>query len=159
MATKKQKESQAGLTIALNRQAKHDYFIEERYEAGLVLQGWEAKSLRAGRAQLKESYVVLKGGEAWLLGSHIAPLATASTHVVPDPVRTRKLLLNRNELSKLIGHVERKGYTLVPLALYWKKGRAKLEIGLARGKKLHDKRATEKDRDWQREKQRVMKRG
>lgn len=159
MATKKKKESQAGLTIALNRQAKHDYFIEERYEAGLVLQGWEAKSLRAGRAQLKESYVVLKGGEAWLLGSHIAPLTTASTHVVPDPVRTRKLLLNRSELSKLIGHVERKGYTLVPLALYWKKGRAKLEIGLARGKKLHDKRATEKDRDWEREKQRVMKRG
>lgn len=159
MATKNKKESPAGLTIALNRQAKHDYFIEERYEAGLVLQGWEVKSLRGGRAQLKESYVVLKGGEAWLLGSHIAPLTTASTHVVPDPVRTRKLLLKRNELSKLIGHVERKGYTLVPLALYWKKGRAKLEIGLARGKKLHDKRATEKDRDWEREKQRVMKRG
>jgi SsrA-binding protein len=159
MAVKKKKNSQGGSTIALNRQATHDYFIEERFEAGLVLQGWEVKSLRAGRAQLKESYVVLKGGDAWLLGSHISPLATASTHIVPDPVRTRKLLLHRSELSRLIGHVERKGYTLVPLALYWKHGRAKLEIGLAKGKKLHDKRATEKDRDWEREKQRVMKHG
>ena len=159
MASKKGKGSSGSSTIALNRQATHDYFIEERYEAGLVLQGWEVKSLRAGRAQLKESYVVLKGGDAWLLGAHISPLTTASTHIVPDAVRTRKLLLHKSELSTLIGHVERKGYTLVPLALYWKKGRAKLEIGLARGKKLHDKRATEKDRDWQREKQRVMKRG
>jgi SsrA-binding protein len=123
------------------------------------LLGWEIKSLRAGRVQLKESYVVLKSGEAWLLGSHISPLTSASTHVIPDPVRTRKLLLHRGELSRLIGHVERKGYTLVPLALYWKKGRAKLEIGLAKGKKMHDKRAAEKDRDWDREKQRVMKQG
>ncbi len=159
MAAKKNKDSSGSSTIALNRQATHDYFIEERFEAGLALQGWEVKSLRAGRAQLKESYVVLKGGEAWLIGSHISPLSTASTHVDPDPTRTRKLLLHRGELSKLIGHVERKGYTLVPLALYWKKGRAKLEIGLAKGKKLHDKRAVEKDRDWQREKQRVMKHG
>jgi SsrA-binding protein len=158
MAAKKDKDSPGSSTIAQNRVATHDYFIEERHEAGLVLQGWEVKSLRAGRAQLKESYVVLKGGEAWLLGAHVSPLATASTHVQPDPTRTRKLLLHGRELSRLIGHVERKGYTLVPLSLYWKKGRAKLEIGLARGKKLHDKRATEKDRDWQREKERVMKR-
>ncbi|SMF95747.1 SsrA-binding protein [Methylomagnum ishizawai] len=159
MAAKKNKDSSGNSTIAHNRQATHDYFIEERYEAGLVLQGWEVKSLRAGRAQLKESYVVLKSGEAWLLGSHLSPLSSASTHVDPDPTRTRKLLLHRAELSKLIGHVERKGYTLVPLVMYWKKGRAKLEIGLAKGKKLHDKRATEKERDWQREKQRVMKNG
>ncbi|HWP01799.1 MAG TPA: SsrA-binding protein SmpB [Methylococcus sp.] len=144
-------------TIVLNRQATHDYFIEERFEAGLVLQGWEVKSLRSGKAQIKESYVVLKNGEAWLLGAHISPLASASTHVEPDPTRTRKLLLRRDELNKLIGQVERKGYTLVPLVLYWKDGRVKLEIGLARGKKHHDKRATEKERDWQREKQRLMK--
>ena len=159
MAAKKNKDASGSGTIALNRQATHDYFIEERYEAGLVLQGWEIKSLRSGRVQLKESYVVLKNGEAWLLGSHISPLTSASTHVIPDPVRTRKLLLHRAELSRLIGHVERKGYTLVPLALYWKKGRSKLEIGLAKGKKMHDKRAAEKDRDWQRERQRVMKQG
>jgi len=159
MAAKKNKDASTSGTIALNRQASHDYFIEERYEAGLVLQGWEIKSLRSGRVQLKESYVVLKNGEAWLVGSHISPLTSASTHVIPDPVRTRKLLLHRAELSRLIGHVERKGYTLVPLALYWKKGRAKLEIGLAKGKKMHDKRAAEKDRDWQRERQRVMKQG
>lgn len=144
-------------TIALNRQATHDYFIEERFEAGLALEGWEVKSLRAGRAQLKESYVILKNGEAFLFGSHISPLTSASTHINPDPVRSRKLLLHAQELSRLIGQVERKGYTLIPLALYWKRGRAKLEIGLARGKKQHDKRASEKDRDWQREKQRVMK--
>ncbi|MBM4202512.1 MAG: SsrA-binding protein SmpB, partial [Gammaproteobacteria bacterium] len=143
--------------IAVNRQASHEYFIEERFEAGLALEGWEVKSLRAGRAQLKESYVTLKNGEAWLLGAHISPLASASTHIDPDPIRTRKLLLHKHELDRLIGHVERKGYTLIPLALYWSKGRAKLEIGLAKGKKLHDKRASEKDRDWQREKQRVMK--
>ncbi|WP_434112268.1 SsrA-binding protein SmpB [Methylocaldum sp. GT1TLB] len=157
MAAKKNKDTAGSGAIALNRQATHEYFIEERYEAGLVLQGWEVKSLRAGRAQLKESYVTLKNGEAWLLGAHISPLASASTHVTPDPIRTRKLLLHRRELSKLIGHVERKGYTLIPLALYWKSGRAKLEIGLARGKKQHDKRAAEKERDWQREKQRVLK--
>jgi SsrA-binding protein len=144
-------------TIAVNRQATHEYFIEERFEAGLVLAGWEVKSLRAGRAQLKESYVTLKNGEAWLLGAHISPLASASTHIEPDPTRTRKLLLHHQQLNRLIGQVERKGYTLIPLALYWSKGRAKLEIGLAKGKKLHDKRATEKERDWQREKQRIMK--
>ena len=160
MAAKKNKaQAGGGSTIALNRQATHEYFIEERYEAGLVLQGWEVKSLRALRAQLKESYVVLKKGEAWLLGAHFSPLSSASTHIVPDPLRTRKLLLHGRELSSLIGSVERKGYNLIPLALYWKKGRAKLEIGLAKGKQIHDKRASEKDRDWQREKQRVMRRG
>ncbi len=160
MATKKKKEQGGGgSTIAQNRQATHEYFIEERLEAGLVLLGWEIKSLRALRAQLKESYVILKKGEAWLLGAHFSPLSSASTHIVPDPLRTRKLLLHKRELSRLIGSVERKGYTLIPLSLYWKKGRAKLEIGLAKGKQLHDKRASEKDKDWQREKQRVMKRG
>lgn len=159
MAAKKSKDSSGSSNIAQNRAATHDYFIEERYEAGLVLQGWEVKSLRAGRAQLKESYVVLKNGEAWLLGSHVSPLTSASTHVNPEATRTRKLLLHNHELSKLIGHVERKGYTLIPLSMYWKKGRAKLEIGLAKGKKMHDKRASEKERDWQREKQRVMKNG
>jgi SsrA-binding protein len=144
-------------SIAVNRQAGHEYFVEERFEAGLALQGWEVKSLRAGRAQLKESYVTLKNGEAWLIGAHVSPLTSASTHIDPDPTRTRKLLLHRHELHRLIGQVERKGYTLIPLALYWSKGRAKLEIGLAKGKQLHDKRATEKDRDWQRERQRVMK--
>jgi len=157
MAAKKTKNQAGDSTIALNRQATHDYFIEERFEAGLVLHGWEVKSLRAGRAQLKESYVILKDGEAWLFGAHISPLTSASTHVNPDPVRTRKLLLHKPELNRLIGHVERKGYTLIPLALYWKRGRAKLEIGLARGKKQHDKRAAEKEKDWQREKQRIMK--
>jgi SsrA-binding protein len=157
MAKKPAKQTSPGSTIALNKQARHDYFIEERYEAGLALEGWEVKSLRAGRVQLKESYVLLKEAEAWLFGAHISPLTTASTHIKPDPVRTRKLLLNRGELDKLIGAVERRGYTLVPLALYWKKGRAKLEIGLAKGKKEHDKRAAAKDRDWQREKQRIMK--
>jgi SsrA-binding protein len=156
MAAKK-KNQNGDSNIAQNRAATHDYFIEERFEAGLVLQGWEVKSLRDGRAQLKESYVVLKNGEAYLLGAHISPLLSASTHIHPDPLRTRKLLLHARELSRLIGHVERKGYTLIPLSLYWKKGRAKLEIGLAKGKKLHDKRASEKDKDWQREKLRVMK--
>lgn len=144
-------------TIALNKKARHDYSLEERFEAGLVLQGWEVKAMRAGRAQLKESYVLIKDQEAWLFGAHISPLPSASTHVHPDPTRTRKLLLHARELSKLIGAVERKGYTLVPLALYWKRGRAKLEIALAKGKKAHDKRATEKERDWQREKQRLLR--
>jgi SsrA-binding protein len=157
MSTAKNAKPASNPTIALNRQATHEYFIEERFEAGLVLEGWEVKSLRAGRAQLKESYVILKNGEAWLIGAHVSPLTSASTHIEPDPVRTRKLLLHRQQLARLIGQVERRGYTLVPLALYWRKGRAKLEIGLAKGKKLHDKRASEKDRDWQREKQRVMK--
>lgn len=155
----KKKTNQAGSTIALNKMAKHEYFIEERYEAGIALQGWEVKSLREGRLQLKESYVTVKDGEAFLFGAHITALPTASKHIHADPVRTRKLLLHRRELDKLIGSVERKGYTLVPLAMYWKKGRAKLEIGLAKGKKLHDKRATDKERDWQRDKQRILKKG
>ncbi|TVQ94015.1 MAG: SsrA-binding protein SmpB [Chromatiaceae bacterium] len=146
-----------GNTIALNKQASHEYHIEQRFEGGLSLQGWEVKSMRAGRAQLKESYVKILRGEAFLIGAHIAPLASASTHVDPDPTRTRKLLLKRAELNRLIGQTERAGYTLVPIALYWKHGRAKLEIGLAKGKKLHDKRASERDRDWQREKERLFK--
>jgi len=131
--------------------------VEDTFEAGLALEGWEVKSLREGRAQLTESYVHLRDGEAWLLGAHIAPLTTASTHIHPDLTRTRKLLLHRHELDRLIGAVERKGYTLVPLNLHWSKGRAKLEIGLAKGKKQHDKRATEKDRDWKRQKARILK--
>lgn len=151
------KPGSGGSTIALNKKARHDFFVEDRFEAGIALQGWEVKSLRAGRVQLKESYVLVKDGEAWLFGMHISPLNTASTHIKPDPARTRKLLLHRRELDRLIGAVERKGYTLVPLAMYWKHGLAKLEIGLAKGKKQHDKRATEKDRDWQREKSRLLK--
>jgi SsrA-binding protein len=144
--------------IAENRRARFDYFIEERLEAGLALQGWEVKSLRAGKANIAEAYVFLRDGEAFLLGAHVTPLNTASTHELADPTRTRKLLLNRSELARLLGAVERKGYTIVPLELYWKNGRAKLQIGLAKGKKQHDKRATEKDRDWQRDRQRALKR-
>lgn len=144
-------------TIALNRKARHDYFIEQRFEAGIALQGWEVKALRAGRLQIAEGYVLLKDGEAWLVGAHVSPLPTASTHRIPDPTRSRKLLLHRREIDALVGAVERKGATLVPLAVYWKKGRAKLEIGLARGKKQHDKRSDLRERDWQREKARVMK--
>ncbi len=143
--------------IALNKRARYDYFIEESMEAGLALQGWEVKSLRSGRAQINEAYVMVKDAEAWLFGAHVAPLPTTSTHVVADPTRTRKLLLHRAELDRLLGAVERKGYALIPLRLYWKKGKAKLEVGLAKGKKSHDKRATEKDRDWKREKSRLMK--
>ena len=157
MGKKKSKPKAGSSTIALNKKARHDFFIEERFEAGLELQGWEVKSLREGRVQLSESYILVKNSEAWLLGVHISPLNSASTHVTPDPTRTRKLLLHRRELDKLIGAVERKGYTIVPLALYWKKGRAKLEIALARGKQSHDKRASEKDRDWGREKQRLLR--
>ena len=153
---KDSKESGRAL-IAENRRARHDYFIEERYEAGLALMGWEVKSMRAGKAQLAEAYVVIRGSEIWLIGAHIAPLSSASTHVITDPTRTRKLLLNRAEIDKLIGAVERAGYTLVPLELYWKQGRAKLRIGLAKGKKQHDKRASEKDRDWQRNKARLLR--
>ena len=145
------------MSIADNKKAFHDYFIEERYEAGLVLEGWEVKAIRAGRAQIKEAYVVLKSGEVFLIGAHITPLLSASTHVHPDPVRTRKLLLNAAEISKLIGKVERAGYTLVPLDLHYSKGRVKLAVGLAKGKKQHDKRDAEKDRDWVREKARVMR--
>jgi SsrA-binding protein len=144
--------------IAENRRARYDYFIEERLEAGLALEGWEVKSMRAGRAQLAEAYVYVRNGEAFLIGAHIAPLSTASTHKVADPVRTRKLLLHRGELDRLVGAVERRGYTIVPLELYWKNGRAKLQIGLAKGKQKHDKRAAEKDRDWQREKARALRR-
>lgn len=152
----KQSSSRAG-AIAVNKKAQHEFFIEERFEAGLALEGWEVKSLRGGRAQLTDSYVVLRGTEAWLLGAHVTPLPTASTHISPDPVRTRKLLLHRDQLDKLIGAVERRGYALVATALYWKNGRAKLEVGLAKGKKQYDKRATEKQRDWQRDKQRLLK--
>ncbi len=151
------KEEAAG-RIAVNRRARHDYFIEERFEAGVALQGWEVKSLRAGRLQLQEAYVLLKDDEAWLFGAHVSPLPTASTHVLPDPTRSRKLLMHRRQIDSLIGAVERRGRALVPLAMYRKNGRAKLEIGLARGKKEHDKRADTRDREWQREKARVMKR-
>ena len=144
-------------TIAVNKRAFHDYTLEERFEAGIVLNGWEVKSLRAGKLQIAESYVLLKKGEAFLIGSHISPLLSASTHVRADATRTRKLLFHRKELNKLIGLVERRGYTLIPLSLYWNKGRAKLEVALMKGKKEHDKRATEKDRDWEREKQRLFK--
>ena len=159
MAKKKPTAKGSSSTIALNKKARHDYFLEERFEAGLALQGWEVKSLREGRVQLTESYVILQNGEAWLFGFHIAPLLSASTHITPDPTRSRKLLLHRRELDKLIGAVERKGYTIVATALYWKHGRAKLEIALARGKQSHDKRATEKDRDWNRSKQRLLRGG
>ena len=144
-------------TIALNKKARHEYFIDERYEAGIALQGWEVKALRAGRLQLKEGYVLLKDGEAYLFGAHISPLSTTSTHVIADPTRSRKLLMHRRQIDSLIGAVERKGHTIVPLAMYWKNGKAKLEIGLARGKKKYDKRAAEKDRDWQRQKERILK--
>lgn len=158
MATKKNtKKTNGSNTIAQNRRARHDYFLEETFEAGIVLEGWEVKSLRDGRLQLNESYIVMHQGEAWLHGAHISPLLSASTHVKPENVRRRKLLLNRVELNKLIGAVDRKGYTIVPVAMYWKKGRAKLEIALAKGKQLHDKRASSKDADWAREKARIVR--
>ena len=147
----------AGNVIAVNRRARHDYFIEDTLEAGLALEGWEVKSLRDGRAQIAEAYVVLKSGEAWLVGAHISPMTTTGTHIKPEPTRTRKLLLHRRELDRLTGAVERRGYALVPLQMHWRKGRAKLDVGLARGKKQHDKRAATKDRDWQRQKQRILK--
>lgn len=145
------------MSIADNKKAFHDYFIEEKHEAGLVLEGWEVKAIRAGRANLKESYVVVRKGEVFLIGCHISPLPTASTHIHPDPTRTRKLLLHAAEISKLIGKVERAGYTLVPLDLHYSRGRIKLEIGLAKGKKQHDKRAAEKEREWKREQSQLMK--
>jgi len=157
MTKTKDKEKDGDRLIAENRKARFEYFIEDRYEAGMVLQGWEVKAMRAGKAQLTESYAFLKNGEAFLYGAHVSPLNTTSTHVIADPTRTRKLLLNRAELQRLIGAVDRQGYTLVPLELYWKDGRVKLRIGLAKGKKQHDKRATEKDRDWQRDKARLMR--
>ena len=144
-------------TIALNKKARFNFFIEEKFEAGLALEGWEVKSLRAGKAQLSESYVTVRNNEAWLLGTHISPMTSASTHVKADPTRTRKILMHRRELDRLTGLVERKGYTLVPLELYWARGRAKLAVGLAKGKQKHDKRATEKDRDWQRDKARLLR--
>ena len=144
-------------TITINKKAQHDYFIEERLEAGLVLEGWEVKSLRAGRVQLGDSHVIIKRGEAWLLGTIITALPTASTHISPDPTRTRKLLLHRRELDKLIGNIERKGYTVVPLKLYWKRGRVKAQLGLAKGKKQYDKRASLKEREWKRSKERLIR--
>lgn len=143
--------------IAKNRKATHEFFIEQHFEAGLVLQGWEVKSLRAGRVQISESHVIMKAGEAWLLNALITPLPTASTHIHADPSRTRKLLLKEVELRRLVGSVERKGYTIIPLKMYWKNGLAKLEIALAKGKKLHDKRVTTKEREWDREKARLFK--
>jgi len=143
--------------IADNRKARHDYTIEDHFEAGLILEGWEVKSLRSGRGQIAESHVIIRDGAAWLLGTNITPLISASTHVNADPQRTRKLLLHQKELNRLIGAVQRKGYTIVPLNLHWKKGRVKVEIALAKGKKLHDKRQTEKDRDWQRQKQKIAR--
>jgi SsrA-binding protein len=154
----KQQKSVSPGNIAVNRKARFDYFIEERFEAGLVLQGWEVKSLRAGRLQLNDSYVILKNGEAWLLNAHISPLITVSTHIEPNPTRTRKLLLNHRELSKLFAASQKQGYTLIPLSLYWKNNHVKVEVGIAKGKKEYDKRETEKQRDWERERKRILKR-
>ena len=145
------------MSIVENRKAQHDYFIEERLEAGLALEGWEVKSIRAGRSQIAEAYVIVRNGELFLIGAHVSPLPTASTHVKPDPVRTRKLLLHGAEISKLIGKVERAGYALVPLDLHYTGGRIKLAIGLAKGKKQFDKRQAEKEKEWNREKQRLLR--
>lgn len=145
------------MSLAQNKKAFFNYFIEDRYEAGISLEGWEVKSIRAGQVQIAEAYVVLKNGAAWLIGCHITPLQTASTHVNPDPTRTRKLLLKQEELNKLIGKVERAGYALVPLDIHLKRGWIKLEVGLAKGKKQYDKRETEKEKDWQRDKQRLLR--
>jgi len=153
----KESKDEGRSLIAENRRARFDYFIEERFEAGMSLQGWEVKSMRAGKAQVAEAYVVVRGGELELIGAHISPLNTASTHVTANPTRTRKLLLHRAQIDRLVGAVERSGYTLVPLEMYWKAGRAKLQIGLAKGKKQHDKRATEKDRDWERDRSRLLR--
>jgi len=145
------------VSIVQNRKAFHDYFIEERYEAGLALDGWEVKAIRAGRAQLADGYVFVRGGELFLIGASIAPLPTVSTHFVPNPTRTRKLLLHAEEIKRLVGKVEQRGYTLVPLDLHYNKGRIKLEIGLARGKLKHDEREAEREKDWNREKQRLLR--
>jgi SsrA-binding protein len=145
------------MSIVQNKKAFHDYFIEQRFEAGIALEGWEVKAIRAGRAQIKEAYVIVRNSELVLLGCHITPLPTVSTHIQPDPTRTRKLLLHAEEINRLIGSVERAGYTLVPLDLHYSKGRIKLEIGLAKGKKQHDKREAEKDREWRREQQRTLR--
>ena len=158
MSKKKSKDSGSG-TIALNKKARFEFKLEDRYEAGIELQGWEVKALRAGRISFNESYAIVRGGEIFLFGAQITPLISASTHVVADDRRTRKLLLHRHEIDKLIGRVERDGYTLIPTAMYWKANKVKLELALAKGKQDHDKRATSKERDWNREKQRVMRRG
>ena len=157
MAKQSKHESEPDHSIAINKRARHDYFIEDRIEAGLAMHGWEVKSLREKRVHLQESYVVIKDDEAWLIGAHITPLPTVSTHNIVDPLRTRKLLLHKSEISRLAGAVERRGYTLIPLRLYWKHGRAKIELGLAKGKKQYDKREASKVRDWQRQKQRIIK--
>lgn len=159
MAKKNSKKKTSDNTIATNRRARHDYFLEDKFEAGLVLEGWEVKSLRDGRLSLNEAYIVMHQGEAWLHGAHISPMLSASTHIHPEDVRRRKLLLHKLELSRLIGAVDRKGYTIVPVSMYWVKGRAKIQIALAKGKQQHDKRATEKDRDWKREKARIFSKG
>ena len=152
----KKKKSPSGNTICQNKKARHEYLIEDKFEAGLALAGWEVKSLREGRAQLVDSYVIIHNGEAWLVGAHFTPLKTACTHVVADPTRDRKLLLNRREIDRIIGATQAKGFTCVALALYWKQNNIKCEIALAKGKKMHDKRAADKDRDWARQKQRLM---
>jgi SsrA-binding protein len=145
------------MSIAQNKKAFHDYFIEEKYEAGIVLEGWEVKAIRDHKVSLKEAYVIIQRGEIYLIGCHVTPLGAASTHIRPDAIRTRKLLLHNEEIAKLIGKVERAGYTLVPLDMHYTRGKIKLQIGLAKGKKQYDKRATEKDRDWQREKARIVR--
>jgi len=145
------------MSIVQNKKAFHDYFVEERFEAGIALEGWEVKAIRAGRVQLKEAYVIVSHGEVFLIGSHMTPLPTASTHIQPDPTRSRKLLLNAIEIDRMVGAVERAGYTLVPINLHFVRGRVKLEIGLAKGKKQHDKREAEKDKDWKREQQRLIR--
>jgi SsrA-binding protein len=145
------------MSIVENKKAFHDYFIEQRFEAGIALEGWEVKAIRAGRANLKEAYVTISNAELYLIGCHMSPLPTASTHVMPDPTRTRKLLLHANEISKLIGSVERAGYTLIPLDMHYSRGRVKVDIGLAKGKKQHDKRQATKEREWQREQQRILR--
>ena len=157
MTKQNAKDKKGGGTIAPNKRARHEYHIDERYEAGVALQGWEVKSLRAGRTNLTDAYAIVRNGEIYLFGASIVPLISASTHVVADDRRTRKLLLHREEIDKLVGAVERKGYTMVPLAMYWKGNKVKIEIGLARGKQDHDKRNALKDKDWQRDKQRAMR--
>ena len=157
MAKKRKKKGHGGKTIATNKVARHEYFIENTHEAGLVLQGWEVKSLREGRVQLKDSYINFHQGEAWLIGSHISPLLSASTHINPNPTRQRKLLLHDYEIIRLQASVDRTGNAIIPLSLYWKNKHVKIEIGVGKGKKLHDKRASSKERDWNRDKARIMK--
>jgi len=157
--TAKDAKGDGSKTIARNKRARFEYHIEERIEAGLGLEGWEVKSLRESRVQFADSYVLLKDNEAWLFGCRIDPLPTASTHITPDPLRTRKLLLHRREIDRLAGLVERKGFTVIPVSMYWSRGKVKVEIGTAKGKKAHDKRADQKDRDWERQKARIMKHG